>query len=98
MGPELTDADALAQPVYARDGYKPFGDFTCEDVRVRGAELTAATGWGPTARVVSVARAWSELARVMTTAGAQRVSDLGPEEAERFARRLWVLPPGGTLL
>jgi hypothetical protein len=98
MGSELTDEEALTQPVYAQDGYKAFGEFTCEDVRLRAAELTAATGWGPTARVASVARAWSELARVMTAAGAQRVSELGPEEAERFARRLWVLPPGGSLL
>lgn len=94
----MTDEDALAQPVYAQDGYKAFGEFTCEDVNARAAELKAATGWGPTARVASVARAWSELARVMTAAGAQRVSDLGPEEGERFARRLWVLPPGGSLL
>jgi hypothetical protein len=98
VGLELTGEDALTQPVYAQDGYKAFGEFTCEDIRIRAAELAAATGWGPTARVASVARAWSELARAMTAAGAQRVSDLGPVEAERFARRLWVLPPGGSLL
>jgi hypothetical protein len=94
----LSGSDALAQPVYAEGGYKPFGEFTYADVRSRGAELAAATGWGPTARVGSVARAWSELARAMTAAGAQRVADLGSVEAERFARKLWVLPPGGSLL
>lgn len=98
MGFDLTDDDALAQLVYAPGGYKAFGEFTCEDVQTRAAELMAATGWGPTARVASVARGWSELARMMATAGAQRVSDLAPAETERFARRLWVLPPGGSLL
>jgi hypothetical protein len=94
----LTQSEALAQLVYATGGYKAFGEFTLQDVRARAAELKAATGWGPTARVASVARAWSELARVMAAAGAQQVSDLDPTEAERFARRLWVLPPGGSLL
>lgn len=94
----MTEPDALAQPVYAEGAYKPFGEFTGDEVRARAAELAAATGWGPTARVASVARAWSELGRAMTAAGAQRVADLGPEEGERFARRLWVLPPGGSLL
>ena len=26
------------------------------------------------------------------------VADLGPEVAGEFARRLWVIPPGGSLL
>jgi hypothetical protein len=84
--------------VYARDGYKPFGDFTLADVQARAAELTAATGWGPTARVAGIARGWSELARTMTGAGAARVRDLAPDAAQEFARRLWVVPPGGSLL
>ena len=88
----------LARPVYAGDSYKPFGDFTLADVQARAAELTAATGWGPTARVAAVARGWSELGRAMTAAGAEHVSELAPEAAEEFARKLWVVPPGGSLL
>ena len=41
---------------------KPFAELTAEEVRSRADELRAATGWGPTARVASVARAWAELA------------------------------------
>jgi hypothetical protein len=88
----------LDRPVYAEDGYKPFGEFTLAEVQARAAELAAAAGWGPTARVASVARGWSELARAMSDAGASRVGELPLEVSEEFARRLWVVPPGGSLL
>ena len=88
----------LERPVYALDGYKPFGEFTRADVESRAAELTAATGWGPTARVAGVARGWAELGRAMAGAGAERVAELPLEVAEEFARKLWVVPPGGSLL
>ncbi len=94
----MSGADPLQRPVYARQGYKPFGEFTLADVEARAAELSAATGWGPTAKVATVARAWSELARVMSAQGAARVAELGPERAGEFARRAWVVPPGGSLL
>jgi hypothetical protein len=94
----VSEPDALLRPVYAIDRYKPFGEFTVADVTARAAELSEATGWGPTARVASVARAWSELARAMSDAGAATVADLGAEAAVGFARRVWVLPPGGSLL
>jgi hypothetical protein len=98
MGAAAVSTDALEHPVYASDGYKPFGEFTLADVRMRAEELKQATGWGPTAKVASVARAWSELARAMSDAGAERVADLGAEVATGHAERLWVLPPGGSLL
>ena len=88
----------LAQPVFAGSGYKPFGEFTLAEVETRAAELTAATGWGPTARVGAVARGWSELARTMRAAGAARVDALDHDVAAEFARRLWVVPPGGSLI
>ncbi len=84
--------------MYAREGYKPFGDFTLADVHSRAAELFAASGWGPTAKVATVARAWSELARSMSTQGAPTVADLGLELASEYARRVWAVPPGGSLL
>jgi hypothetical protein len=93
----LTES-VLERPVYATDGYKPFGAFTLRDVEMRASELRQATGWGPTARVGAVARAWSELAQVMARAGAATVGDLGVDRAGEFAARLWVVPPGGGFL
>jgi hypothetical protein len=90
--------DPLARPVHAAGGDKPFGEFTLADVNARADELRAATGWGPTTRVAAVARGWSELARAMQSAGAATVAELGAEVAGEFARRLWVVPPGGSLL
>ena len=98
MGLPAVSGDVLAQPVYAGDGYKPFGEFTLHDVESRAGELKQVTGWGPTAKVGAVARAWSELAQAMTQAGAQTVGELGSEVATEFAARLWVVPPGGSLL
>ena len=34
----------------------------------------------------------------MQRAGAATVADLGAAEAEQRAERLWVVPPGGSLL
>lgn len=88
----------LETQVYAADGYKPFGEFTVGDVEARASELKQVTGWGPTAKVAGVARAWSELARAMRKAGAATVAELGEPDASEFAGRLWVTPPGGSLL
>jgi hypothetical protein len=98
MGRLVSDEDPLRVQVYATDEYKAFGEFTLADVQARAAELSAATGWGPTARVAGVARGWSELARAMREAGVDTVAALGPERGAEFARRLWVVPPGGSLL
>jgi hypothetical protein len=86
------------RPVYADGRDKPFGELTRADVQARAAELASSTGWGPAAKVASVARAWSDLARRMEEAGAQTVADLGAEEAEGRAEPLWVVPPGSSLL
>ncbi len=40
---------------------------------------------------------WLELAELLDSEGAT-VSDLDPETVARFAERVWVTPPGGTLL
>jgi hypothetical protein len=94
----ISAVSVLEVSVYAGDGYKPFGEFTLDEVKARAAELAQVTGWGPTARVGSVARAWSELARAMGEAGAGTVAELGAERAAEFAGRLWVTPPRGSLL
>ena len=94
----MSESDVLRRTVFLDGENKPFGEFTLEDARSRASELKAATGWGPTARVASVARGWSELAREMEGAGAATVADLDPGTAADFAARLWVVPPGGSLL
>jgi hypothetical protein len=92
----VNDEDPLRQLVYAGEDYKEFGAFTVDDVRGRADELKAVTGWGPTARVGGIARAWSELAHAMTTARARTVADLAasdPDQVATLARRVWVNPP-----
>jgi hypothetical protein len=98
VGPLVTPEDPLARQVHARDGDKPFGRFTLADVQARAGELAAITAWGPMTRVASVARGWSELARAMQAADAATVGDLDRDAAVEFARRLWVVPPAGSLL
>jgi hypothetical protein len=98
MGPGVSESDALSRPVYTDGADKPFGEFTLAEVRARAEELSAAVGWGPTARVAGVARGWSALGREMSGAGAAVVGDLDRATAEEYARKLWVVPPGGSLL
>ena len=88
----------LAEPVFGGGRSKPFAEMTADEVRSRAAELKAATGWGPTARVAGVAMAWGELARLMHEAGARTVADLDRDAVAERAEKLWVVPPGGSLL
>jgi hypothetical protein len=90
-------ARLVAVPGGRESGSKPFGAFTLGDVRARAAELSAVVGFG-TARVAGVARGWSELARAMEAVGAATVAELGIERGTEFARKLWVVPPSGSLL
>jgi hypothetical protein len=93
------DPDAvLAEPVFAGGSSKPFAEMTADEVRSRAEELRAATGWGPTVRVASVALAWVELARLMEESGAATVADLDRQAVAERAEQLWVVPPGGSLL
>jgi hypothetical protein len=88
----------LAEQVFAGGRSKPFAELTAGEVKARAAELKAATGWGPTARVASVAMAWSELSRLMEESNASTVGDLDPDAVAQRAEKLWVVPPGGSLL
>ncbi len=94
----MTEEDPLASRVYAAGGYKPFGEFTLAEVEARAHELRAATGFGPTAKVGAIARAWADLARAMSAANVATVSELGHPAAVEFARRTWSVPPRGSLL
>lgn len=86
--------DVLATQVFAGGANRPFSDLTLEHVRSRADELRAATGWGPTARVAPVARAWRELSMEMERAGASTVGDLDPSVVGPLAPQLWVTLPG----
>jgi hypothetical protein len=90
--------ETLRRPVHAGGVDRPFGELRVEEVRGHAAELASAVGWGPTARIATVARAWRELADAMASSGASTVADLGDDEAAGWAERLWVVPPGGGLL
>jgi len=95
-GPPLSEI--LGQAIFIRGANIPFGELTLDDARARADELRAAVGWGPTARVAPVARAWRELTIAMERAGASTVNDLDTDLLAELAPRLWVVPPGGSLL
>ena len=84
----------LEQQVYIRGANRPFGELTTDDARSRADELRAAVGFGPTARVAPVARAWRELAIAMDQAGASAVGELEPDVLVALAPKLWVTLPG----
>ena len=84
----------LGQEVFIRGANRPFAELTRDDASARADELRAAVGWGPTARVAPVARAWRELAIAMDRAGASAVGDLDPEVLVDLAPKLWVTLPG----
>lgn len=93
------DADrVLAEPVFGGGRSKPFAEMTAAEVRERAEELRSATGWGPTAKVASVAQAWSIFAHLMEENGAATVAELDRETVSEHAEKLWVVPPGGSLL
>ena len=98
----MTDSEELqkilAQPVFSGSANVPFGEMTLGQAAERADELGSAVGWGPTARVAGVATAWRELANTMERAGVATVAELEPDVVLGLAPRLWVVPPGGSLL
>ncbi|HEX8976876.1 MAG TPA: hypothetical protein VF781_10215 [Solirubrobacteraceae bacterium] len=91
-------ADVLAATVFIDGANRAFGDLTPDQVRNRADELRAAVGFGPTARIAPVARAWRELAMALDQAGAGTVGQLEAERVLVLAPQLWIVPPGGSLL
>ena len=91
----MSDVHAiLEQPVFVRGANRPFRELTRDDAFSRADELRAAVGFGPTARVAPVARAWRELAMAMDRGGAGTVGDLEPDVLLDLAPKLWVTLPG----
>ena len=77
---------------------RPFGELTIAQARERADELRSAVGFGPTVRIAPVARAWRELTMALERAGAGTVAELEPATVMELAPKLWVVPPGGSLL
>jgi len=88
----------IKQTVFIRGENRPFGELTRADAQFRGAELKATVGWGPTAKVAPIARAWRELSMELESAGVATVGELPREIVLAFAPKLWVVPPRGSLL
>ena len=84
----------LSQQLYIGGANRSFAEVTIEDARARADELRAATGFGPTARVAPVARAWRELVLEMERAGVATVAELDTDVLTALAPKLWVVMPG----
>jgi len=85
--------DILDRPVSISGAEMRFGDVTHDDARKQAAELKALTGWGPMAKVGTVARAWTALAATLERHGAATVTELEPSEVAQMAEDLWIVPP-----
>jgi hypothetical protein len=84
----------LGQQLYIGGANRSFAEVTVEDARSRADELRAATGFGPTARVAPVARAWRELVLEMERSGVATVDELDTAVLTALAPKLWVVMPG----
>lgn len=91
-------AEILATTVFIDGANRSFGELTLDQARGRADELRSAVGFGPTARVAPVARAWRELSMALEQAGVGTVGELEPAKVMELAPQLWVVPPGGSLL
>ena len=99
MSESSAELDHIVQrEVFIRGANRRFGELTLEDARARADELRAAIGWGPTARVAPVARAWRELAMAMERTGCASVGELDAELVTELAQRLWVVLPSGPMM
>jgi superoxide dismutase, Fe-Mn family len=86
-------SDILVRTVSISGTMKAFGEITLEDARTQSAELGALAGWGPMAKVGTVARAWGDLAKNIEGRGAQNVAELDAGMVKKAALELWIIPP-----
>ncbi len=84
--------EMLARQVFIAGASRAFGSVTLEQARVRADELRELAGWGPTMRVLPVARAWRELALAMEASGAGTVAELRELDTELLVRLGIVMP------
>jgi hypothetical protein len=94
----MTTSSIRETTIYIGGANRAFDDLTLDDVRSRADELREVTGWGPTARIAPVARAWRELSILMERAQVATVAGLPDDTVTEMAAKLWVTPAGGTLL
>ena len=92
--PRQDVSDVLVRTVSIAGVERVFGEITIDDARTQAAELKALQGWGPMAKVGTIARAWTDLAQTLDQRGATTVADLDPTVVISAATDLWVIPPG----
>jgi hypothetical protein len=90
--------EILKTSVYVDGANRAFGELNADQARGHADELRSAVGFGPTVRVAPVAQAWRELSMALDQAGAGTVGELEPAKVMELAPKLWVVPPGGSLL
>jgi|GEM_PF-154335 len=96
--PRQDVSDILSRPVSIAGVDRPFGEIGIGDARTQAAELKALQGWGPMAKVGSIARAWTELAETLSKRDAATVADLDATVIITSATDLWVIPPGRSMV
>ena len=91
-------SDILTRTVSIAGTDRAFGEITLDDARTQAAELKALAGWGPMAKVGSVARGWSDLAQALDKRGAATVADLDAGLVAASAKELWIILPGRSMV
>ncbi len=89
---------ALRGKVHLGGRYRPFADLSPRDAHARATELKEVGSWGPMQRIVPVARAWSELAKLLEERDAATVGELDDDTVVSYAEKLWVIPPAEGLI
>ncbi len=93
------DVSAILQRTVSIAGIeRVFGELTLDDARTQAAELKALAGWGPMAKVGTIARSWNDLAVIIEKRGAETVADLEPSQIEQSAQDLWIIPPPRSMV
>jgi Fe-Mn family superoxide dismutase len=91
-------ADILTRPVSVCGTEHEFGNVTIDEARAHSTELKALAGWGPMAKVGSIARGWADLALQMQKAKVTTVAELEPGVIEQAALTLWIIPPERSMI
>ena len=86
-------SEVLERQVSISGRLVPFGQVDVDAAKTQSSELGALAGWGPTAKVGSIARAWGELAKTLEARAAATVADLEPGMIKKVAEELWIIPP-----
>ena len=88
----------LTQTVSVCGVVREFGTVTLDDARAHSAELKALVGWGPMAKIGTIARAWNDLASQLQKRDVTTVAELDPGVVERAAKDLWIIPPDRSMI